>query len=200
MNLRRITSTGTVAVAAVALVIGLTAPAVAHQAKAVAHKISGSQLKKNSVTGKQIKESTLATVPKARDADRLAGKPASAYDAATASKVVSVPTDGNQHTVFQRGPLTWTASCTHDTGTAYIITVFVDASKPTEFTQNAQLGTPINAGGKLEIDDGEVGDTILTVADYAVMSGTTEYAGEFSAGINVNGQPCSLGVTAVGNG
>jgi hypothetical protein len=62
MNIRRFTPSGTVLVAAVALAIGLEAPAAAHQ---VAHKISGSELKANSVTGKQVKESTLGVVPEA---------------------------------------------------------------------------------------------------------------------------------------
>jgi hypothetical protein len=73
MNVRRLKPSGTVLIAAVALVIGLEAPAAAHQ---VAHKISGStikehsiagnRLKSNTVTGRQIKESTLGTVPSAR--------------------------------------------------------------------------------------------------------------------------------------
>jgi hypothetical protein len=68
MNARTFRPSGSVLIAAVALVIGLEAPAAAHQ---IAHKISGSDLKPNSVTGKQVKESTLATVPKAREAKAL---------------------------------------------------------------------------------------------------------------------------------
>lgn len=68
MNIRRVKPSGTVLVAVLALVIGLEAPAMAHQVKTVAHKISGSRLKSNTVTGKQIKESTLAIVPKAKTA------------------------------------------------------------------------------------------------------------------------------------
>jgi hypothetical protein len=62
MKVGRITPSGAVLLAATALVIGVEAPAMAHQ---VAHKIDGSTLKSNSVTGKQIKESTLGIVPKA---------------------------------------------------------------------------------------------------------------------------------------
>jgi hypothetical protein len=65
MDVRRLKPSGTMLVAVVALVIGLEAPAMAHQVNVVAHKISGSQLKPNSVTGKQIKESSLGVVPKA---------------------------------------------------------------------------------------------------------------------------------------
>jgi hypothetical protein len=66
MNMRRIRPTGTMLVAIVALIIGLEAPAMAHQVNVAAHKISGSELKNNSVTGKQVKESTLGVVPKAK--------------------------------------------------------------------------------------------------------------------------------------
>jgi hypothetical protein len=66
MRVRRLPPVTAVAIAAVALMIGLATPAMAHQARVVAHKISGSDLKPNSVTGKQIKESTLGVVPEAR--------------------------------------------------------------------------------------------------------------------------------------
>lgn len=66
MSDRRFTPAGTLLIAVVALVLGLTAPAMAHQAKVAATKISGHDLKPNSVTGKQIKESTLGIVPKAK--------------------------------------------------------------------------------------------------------------------------------------
>jgi hypothetical protein len=66
MNVRRFKPTGTMIVVVAALVIGLEAPAMAHQVNVAAHKISGSELKNNSVTGKQVKESTLGVVPKAK--------------------------------------------------------------------------------------------------------------------------------------
>jgi hypothetical protein len=71
MTVRRIKPSGTVLIAAVALVIGLAAPAMAHQVNVAAQKISGGDLTPNSVTGKQIKESTLATVPRATVASKL---------------------------------------------------------------------------------------------------------------------------------
>jgi len=56
------------AVAVIGLVVGLALPAAARETKLV---ISGSQIKPNTVTGKQVKESTLATVPKATLASKL---------------------------------------------------------------------------------------------------------------------------------
>jgi hypothetical protein len=68
VNIPKLKPSWTVIVAVVALVIGLEAPAAAHQ---VAHKISGRELKPNSVTGKQVKESTLAAVPEAKRLPKL---------------------------------------------------------------------------------------------------------------------------------
>jgi hypothetical protein len=53
----------TAAAVVVAFTLGVAAPAAAHEA---AKKVSGSTLKANSVTGKQVKESTLHIVPKAK--------------------------------------------------------------------------------------------------------------------------------------
>lgn len=76
MNVQRLKPSGSVIAVAVALVIGLEAPAMAHQVADVAHRISGTtievhtlpgdRIKGNTVTGRQIAESTLATVPRAR--------------------------------------------------------------------------------------------------------------------------------------
>jgi hypothetical protein len=41
--------------------------------------VAGSKLKKNTLTGRQIKESRLGRVPRAANADRLGGRPAAAF-------------------------------------------------------------------------------------------------------------------------
>jgi hypothetical protein len=63
MNTARFRVPATLVVGVIALVIGLEAPALGHAGRAVAHKISGSTIKPNTVTGKQVKESTLGIVP-----------------------------------------------------------------------------------------------------------------------------------------
>jgi hypothetical protein len=75
MNVRRLKPPATVLVGVLCLMIGLEAPAMAHQVNVVAHQISGSSIKKHSIagnrlkpntlTGAQIKESTLGVVPQA---------------------------------------------------------------------------------------------------------------------------------------
>jgi hypothetical protein len=78
MNVRRLVSSTTIAVAVGGLVVGLSAPAVAHEAKHLIsgasikkHSIAGNRLKANTLTGAQIKESTLATVPHAKSASTI---------------------------------------------------------------------------------------------------------------------------------
>jgi hypothetical protein len=202
MKVHRFTTAGTIAIAAAALVIGLTAPAVAHQANIAAHKISGSRLKNNSVTGKQIKESTLATVP---NAAKLGGKPASAYaraTTATTSGLVEIPLGGASHTVFSRSPVTWIATCTKGSGTSYSFTLTIKATEDLDFTQgpaSVSLGTAVLAGHTLEIDNGADTGAIQTTQIYVVTGKDgAQYSGEFTAGINVEGVPCGISITATG--
>jgi hypothetical protein len=82
MNVRQLKPSGTVLMAAIALVIGLEVPAMAHQVSVAAHQISGTSIKEHSIvgdrmrdntlTGTQIEESTLGRVPKATEAFALA--------------------------------------------------------------------------------------------------------------------------------
>jgi hypothetical protein len=55
-----------------ALIVALGGTAAA-QTASTQKKINGSQIKANSITGKQVKESTLATVPRAKSASQLGG-------------------------------------------------------------------------------------------------------------------------------
>jgi hypothetical protein len=78
MNVRRFKPSGTVLVATLALLVGLEAPAAAHQivrridgSSIKVHSVAGNRLKNNTVTGKQIKESTLGVVPKAKTLPKL---------------------------------------------------------------------------------------------------------------------------------
>jgi hypothetical protein len=68
MKKRRSTVGSAVLIAALGFFIGLTAPAFGHEAS---HLIDGGSLRPNSVTGKQVKESTLGVVPRARRATSL---------------------------------------------------------------------------------------------------------------------------------
>ena len=64
--------TAVVIAVVLAFATGLEVNGLAVGANSLAHKLSGSSLKSNSVTGKQIKESTLGIVPRATTAVRAA--------------------------------------------------------------------------------------------------------------------------------
>jgi hypothetical protein len=66
---------GTLAAVGAAFAVGLSAPAGADAVRALAHKIDGASIKKDSMTGKQIDESTLGHVPYATKAGTAAKLP-----------------------------------------------------------------------------------------------------------------------------
>jgi hypothetical protein len=214
VKLSALKPSGTILVAVLALVVGLEAPAMAHQVNVIAHKLNGStiakgsipgdRLKNNEVTGKQVNEKTLSTVPSASNATKLAGKPASAYAtaaAATASGLVSIPTGGGTHVLFTHYPLTWEGTCTV-TGADAAFTLTVKAAENVMFTQgpaSGDLGTAIDAGKTFEVDDGSVDGTIQTVTFYTVTGQDhAASSGLFTGGIHLQGDPCATSVTASG--
>jgi hypothetical protein len=60
MTIHRIKPASSVLIAVTALVIGLEAPAMAHQANVAAHKISGSSITKHSIAGNRLKPHTVS--------------------------------------------------------------------------------------------------------------------------------------------
>jgi hypothetical protein len=135
MKLSRFKPSATVSVAVIALVIGLEAPAMAHQVRVVAAKISGSQIKPDTVTGKQVKESTLGTVPKAAtatkattattatNAQKLDGTTAAAFAPAgdnVSSGMVTLAEGEQFQPIITVAPTAWSAWCRDDSGSAEI--------------------------------------------------------------------------------
>jgi hypothetical protein len=110
--------------------------------------LRGRDMRYNTLTGADVKESTLKTVPRARDAQTLAGKPAAAYLGTDAQTLAGKPASaflgsdkqlrtgliefahGETATFFSYGPFTWTAEC-YDGGGNTSMTVFVESSEPT---------------------------------------------------------------------
>jgi hypothetical protein len=82
VTIHRVKTASIVAIAAGGMVVGLAIPAAGHEAgnlingKSIAkHSIAGNRLKPNTLTGAQIKESTLRTVPRARSLTPLVWHP-----------------------------------------------------------------------------------------------------------------------------
>ncbi len=207
MRINRLGPLPTLVVAVVALIVGLATPAAAHQVNVIAHKISGSQLKPNSVTGKQVKESTLATVPSAKNATELGGKKASSYISTSTTKnsgLVRIPQGGAPHTLFVRYPLVWTGTCTvtgsgPSLSAAY--TFSVTAAENVVLTRGpTEIGTQISAGHSLEIDNGGGNGTpVQGLTTYTVLGvDGAQYMGEFMGEFKTPGVPCAVAVSSVG--
>jgi hypothetical protein len=115
-------------VAIVALVVAATGTAVAASHRVDGDglikkaSLSGNRLRAHSLTGLQIKLSELGTVPTAKNADELGGKPPSAYGggagagAIGTNGVVKTPGSANGTTVtlFSSGPFKVTMTCIDD--------------------------------------------------------------------------------------
>jgi hypothetical protein len=120
-------------VAVIALVVAASGTAVAADHLAGGDSLikkgslSGNRLRNHTLTGLQIKLSELGTVPnatRAKDADELGGRPASAYLGGGGGSGGGIGTNGvvktggslngTKVTLFKSGPFTVTMTCTDD--------------------------------------------------------------------------------------
>ena len=119
------------------------------------HSLSGNRLRNETVTGRQIKMSTLGLVPSARNAghaenagnaDALGGHQASAFE--LASNIVRsgvITANGNQTVPMASfGPFTVSLQCTDDGGGTFDAAVIVSSSTANSEAFGSQLtpGTP----------------------------------------------------------
>jgi hypothetical protein len=117
-------------VAVIALVVAATGTAVAAGGRVDGDSLikkaslSGNRLRDRTLTGLQIKVSSLGTVPTAKNAEELGGRPASAYlgggsgtGGQTGTNGVAKTAgsaNGTKVTLFTSGPFTVTMTCTDD--------------------------------------------------------------------------------------
>ena len=117
-------------VAIIALVVAATGTAVAASTRVDGDSLikkgslSGNRLRDRTLTGLQIKLSSLGTVPSARNAQELGGRPPSAYLGGGSGGGGQVGTNGvvktagspngTKVTLFTSGPFTVTMTCTDD--------------------------------------------------------------------------------------
>ncbi|HTU84126.1 MAG TPA: hypothetical protein VMF57_01055 [Solirubrobacteraceae bacterium] len=122
--------------------------------------LSGDRLRTDSVTGKQIKLSSLGQVPSAKtaaNAEELGGHPASYFTGGGSSGGSSgvtrsglVTADGGQTvTLASFGPFTVTLKCNDDGGGTYDAEIDVTSTG----SNSEAFGTPLTAGTAEEIDD-----------------------------------------------
>jgi len=180
--------------------------------------LQGKDVRDNTLTGADLKESTLQTVPRARDAQMLAGKPAAAYLGTDAQTLAGKPASaflgsdkqlrtgliklaqGETATLFSYGPFTWTARCT-DNGTGNMsLTGFVESTEAA-FAANPGSGQPISPGppvkGVFNVSDpDDDADPDTDAPQYAgfplsaVAPSGAAPTGLGLAGINIAGADC----------
>jgi hypothetical protein len=119
------------------------------------HSLSGDRLRNATVTGKQIKLSSLGQVPSAKtaaDAEELGGHPASAYTLGTSSVAESglVTASGGQTVKLASfGPFTVSLTCNDDGGGTFDAQIDVNST-----TSNSEVfGSQLTAGTPQEIGD-----------------------------------------------
>jgi hypothetical protein len=169
---RRRRPSAALVVAVIALVVAATGTAVAAGGRVDGDSLikkgslSGNRLHDHTLTGRQIKLSALGTVPRAKNAEELGGRPPSAYLGGGGGgagggqigtngivKTAGSP-NGTTVTLFTSGPFTVTMTCTDDgTETSSEVDAsssedqsdlngtFADANTPTDTDQDI-FGTP----------------------------------------------------------
>jgi hypothetical protein len=203
---RRRRPSAAMVVAVIALVVAATGTAVAAAQRVDGDgliekgSLSGNRLRDHTLTGLQIKLSELGTVPKAKNADELGGKPASAYlgggggvggSQIGTNGVVKTPASANGTTVtlFTSGPFKVTMTCIND-GTSTSSQIDASSSEDQSDLNGtfASANTPTDTGADVEpTPDGTPGSlfapaTIALVAPSGATAVVTGISGVGSFG------------------
>lgn len=190
-------------VAVIALVVAATGTAVATSQHVDGDSLikkgslSGDRLREHTLTRLQIKVRSLGTVPKAKDAEELGGRPPSAYLGGGSGGQIGTngvvktagSANGTKVTLFTSGPFTVTMTCTDD-GTE--TSSEIDASSSEDQSdlngEFANANTPTDTGVDVApTPDGTAGSlfapqTIALVAPSGAQAIVTGIAGVGSFG------------------
>lgn len=118
------------------------------------NSLSGDRLKEGSITGRQIKLSSLGPVPNARNAQELDGHPASYFGGGSGSSGgvrsgLMTAGDGQTVTLGSFGPFTVTLKCNDDGSGSFDAEIDVTSSA----ANSEAAGTQLTQGQSQEIDD-----------------------------------------------
>jgi hypothetical protein len=119
------------------------------------NSLSGDRLKDGSITGRQIKLSSLGPVPDARNAQKLDGHPASYFGAGSGGSSGTIRSGlmtaggGQTVTLGSFGPFTVTLKCNDDGGGAFDAEIDVTSSA----ANSEAAGSQLTQGQAQEIDD-----------------------------------------------
>jgi hypothetical protein len=164
---RRRRPSAAMVVAVIALVVAATGTAVAAGDRVDGDSLikkgslSGNRLHDHTLTGLQLRLSALGTVPKAKDAEELGGRPPSAYlgggggggSQIGTNGIVKTPGSANGTTVtlFTSGPFKVTMTCTDDgTNTSSEIDASSSQDQSDLNGEFAAANTPTDTGADVE--------------------------------------------------
>jgi len=165
--------------------------------------LSGNRLHDRTLTGLQIKLSSLGTVPSAataKNAEELGGKPASAYTPSVGGSEIGtngiVKTAGSENgttvTLFTSGPFTVTMTCTDDgTETSSVINASSTEDQSDLDGLFADANTPTDTGADVDASpDGTAGSLFApaTITLEAPSGASAIVSG--MAGVNSFGTAC----------
>lgn len=198
-----------------AMVVAATALVVATSGTAVAasqlvngdhlirkNSLSGNRLHNHTLTGLQIKLSELGTVPSAKNADELGGKPASSYLGGGGGGASEVGTNGivktagsvngTTVTLFTSGPFTVTMTCTDDGNeTSSVINASSTENQSDLDGLFADANTPTDTGADVDSSpDGTPGTLFAPATITLVAPSGASVIVNGMAGVNSFGTAC----------
>jgi hypothetical protein len=188
--------------------------------------IPGDRLKKDSVTGKQVNESSLGVVPQASNAANAtnatnagtatnAGHAASADNASTlggqlpsafapaaaVSGGKALLTGGTTlpQTVMQKGPLTISADCLDGGGGSFQVEIFAKSSQTAMFDLEGQSAVPLTANSQQFVISTASTTPVLISTSYSYTdSGGTSFGGVLGRGVHNPAASCVAVADGIG--
>jgi hypothetical protein len=178
--------------------------------------LQGKDVRDNTITGADVKESSLGTVPRARDAQTLAGRAADAYLGTDAQTLGGKPASaflgsdkqlrtgliklmhGDTKTVASSGPFTWEAACS-EVGADTRLEVTVESTEADSFAGafDPSLSQPVGPGAPATVFEAQSPAPVYTIGFplAAVAPSGAAPLGLAFAGIQVAGADCVVNGT-----
>ena len=182
---RRRRPSAAMVIAVIALVVAATGTAVAAgdhvdgDSLIKKQSLSGNRLRDHTITGLQVKLRALGTVPKAKDAEELGGRPASSYLGGGGGSGIGTngvvktlgSLNGTKVTLFTSGPFTVTMTCTDDGSNT---SSEIDASSSEDQSNLngvfASANTPTDTGADVEPTPDGTANSLFAPATIALVA------------------------------
>jgi hypothetical protein len=157
--------------------------------------LQGRDVRNDTIAGADIKESSLGVVPRAQDAQTLAGKPASAFlgSGQLAKTGLVKLAHGETKTIASTGPFTWKAACSDDGGGNTRLTITAESTEAASFAADFGAGgQPAAPGAPATVFDQAAPGPLYTIGFplSAIAPSGAAPVGLAFVGIQVAGADC----------